>query len=137
MNLKFTKAQMCKILEKYYKEQEGITGKVTIQGNAYDIGLDICSYRDVLVEMKISGEINLDGFTIPLEKEITVSELEMALNSFLNEFNQEVENVTFDKGFTHKSVGYGMYESTVSKAYFNGAIVKVKNKDKENRRIVK
>ncbi|MCI8460852.1 MAG: hypothetical protein HFE81_05595 [Bacilli bacterium] len=131
MELKFTKAQMCKVLEKYYQEQEGIKGKVTIKGHACNVGYEMCSYRDVLVDMKIEGEIVLDGMRLPLEKEIPTSDLQAAFTHFLSELNQEVESVSFDKGISYHTEGYYMSERTVEKPYFKGVIVKLKNKTKK------
>lgn len=124
-NLKFTKAQICTILESYYKEQEEFTSKVTIKENVCQVGFEMCPHTDVLEEMKIKGELR-----VHLEKDITQEELTIAVNYFLSEFNQEVESISFDKGISNQNIGYGLCESTITKAYFHGLIVNLKNNKK-------
>lgn len=131
MELKFTKEQMCKVLEKYYKEQEEIKGKVSIKSYACNMGFEMASYRDVLIEMKLVGKMELNGLDIPIEKPVEKDDLNAAFAYFLSELNQEVESISLDKGISHSTEGYFMSERTVEKAFFNGVIVKVKNKTKK------
>lgn len=131
MNLKFNKKQIGTILEKYYKEQELIIGKVTIKEITCEVGFTMYPHDDVLVNMKINGEMNLNGLKVAIKKEIQNEDLEKAIKYFLSEFEQEVDKISYDKGFHYKSEGYGMCERTVQKAYFNGVEVTLKNKTKK------
>ncbi len=131
MNIKFTKQQVCTILEKFYKEERFIKGKVSIKHYTSQVGFEMYPTTDVIVEMKISGEINLDGMKATVEKRITMEDLKEATTYFLSDLDQEIEKVKFDKGITSKTTGYGMCESTKEQGYFNGIIVELKNKTKK------
>lgn len=131
MELKFTKEQLCQVLEKYYEEQEGIKGKVIIKSYACNLGFEMHPYRGVIVEMKINGETELEEMKFSIEKQIEQDDLQSAITHFLSGVNQEVESISFDKGKTYHTEGYFMNEKTVEKSYFNGVIVKLKNKTKK------
>lgn len=131
MNVKFTKAQTCKVLEKYYKEQEDVEGKVTIKESECEVGCDMYSHTEVLVDMRIRGNLELNGLKVPLEKEITPEDMDEAFNYFIGDMDIEVSSIHFDKGISSETVGYHMSERTVTKPYFNGVVVTFKKKSKK------
>lgn len=130
MNIKFTKKQLFSILEKYYREEYSFKGTVTEKHYKSQVGPPMCPYDDVIVEMKIKGDININGIIVPVEKIITEEDLQNAISYFLTDLG-EIEEIKLAKGLTHNAVGYGMCETIEEKIYFNGVEVKLKNKTKK------
>jgi len=131
MEMKLSKEQTCRILECYYKEQEDIIGRVTINEKTGSVGYGMTEYVDCVLDMKIKGEIEFDGIKMPVEEKITTSKLELAISYFIAKTGRDVKSISLDKGTSVKTTGYGMCERDIKTAYFNGINITIENKTKK------
>lgn len=130
MELKLSKIQIQKLLEEYYKEQEDITGKVTISTTKGYCGYGMSEYIDCILDIKIKGKMELLGLEVPVEREISIEDLKSAISYFIEKTGHEVKSIHLDKGMSTKTTGYGMNERNVDTAYFEGVNVTIENKVK-------
>lgn len=127
MELKFTEKQISQVLEKYYKEQLDVEGKVNLRAYAAQVGFEMYPTTETLIEMTIEGTMNIEDMKVPVKQQIPQTELENAFKYFLGTRNIEIESIAFDKGVSTHCSGYYKSEKTYEKPYFRGVIVKTKN----------
>ncbi len=125
MEIKFKKEQVKNSLEEYYKKIEGFNGVITTKCSRDWFGYGMSEREDVRVEITLNGSFDFMGEKILMSRTLSEAEVNGVFKSLLSEAGYTVQYVSFDKGVTPTTEGYGLGEHTVNKPYFNGIIAKV------------
>lgn len=126
--LKFGKKEMKQVIEGYYKKYEDFDGTFTSACSLQLVGYGMMEREDAVVSMKINGVLNVCGMEIEMSRDISEDDLVNVFSVVLGDIGYTVDNVVFDKGTTEVCEGYYMNERMVSKPYFKGVSVKVREK---------
>ena len=126
--LKFGKKEMKQVIEGYYKKYEDFDGTFTSACSLQLVGCGMMEREDAVVSMKINGVLNVCGMEIEMSRDISEDDLVNVFSVVLGDIGYTVDNVVLDKGTTEVCEGYYMNERMVSKPYFKGASVKVREK---------
>ena len=127
MLLKLNKETTIELLEKYYKEM-GMNGEIKISVTKTQ---DYFETMDMaLVNIVLSGNMNVLGKLTSYEKRLTDKEVKEAIVFVLSNDGYEVSSVDILSGIRKQTTGYGMMETTDFVPYFDGIEVKVKENNK-------
>lgn len=128
MELRFKKEQIKILLENYYREKEDFNGAITTECSLGSVGYGMSEKEGAVVEIKLTGSLNVLGTEVPMERYLTKKEVEGAFNEILYDAGYEMGNFSYDSGVHTSWEGYGMSEHRVTKPYFNGIVASVKTK---------
>ena len=131
MKLRIDKEMIISILEKYYKEQLDIDGKVSINPKKELHGFGLCETEQCVLDITLLSKIKLLGKEIVSKISISEEEVMNAMKYVLEEEGYIFKSMTIDKGIDRVSVGYYTDEHTEMRAYFKGIDVEINSKTKK------
>lgn len=118
MEINLKKKELCDLIEKYYKEVEGINSKVTISAKKVSQG-----YYETLgceVKITVTKEENILGCIRKVKEELKQVEVLNILKHLMKDSEYEISSLMYDAGISSHCVGYLMNEHTEYFAYFRG-----------------
>ena len=129
MIIRISKQKTKEIIEEYYREQLDFIGKVSFKTDIQYVGY--YEEEEVVVKTIIKGTMKFLGEDVKVEREVSLVEIKNAFLYRLAKENYSCESIELDTGVSQKSVGYGMNENVVEKAYFNGILLNIDEKCKK------
>lgn len=126
MEINFKKKEVCDLIEKYYKEVEGVEAKVTIRARREPVG--IYETMECVTKVQVVKKTNVLGMEAEVKESLTEGEVLGIFNELLKDSEYEITNLMYKSGVSPQTVGYFMNEHTEYQAYFNGITLNVKQK---------
>lgn len=135
MKILLSKTMIEEILQKYYKEQLDIDGKVKISVFKELGGFEYNAQEEARIKIELTGSMKLFGKNNQTKITISIDEMLEAIKYYIEQEGYTYVDYEIDKGLDRKFVGYGMNEFEQKTAYFNGVNVSVdlNNKKKEKK----
>lgn len=118
MEIIYSKKDVEDLIKKYYLEKEGRTINVSITPKKERVGF----YEEIgcIAEIKISEVVKVFGNEVTATGVITKSDLESIFKELLEETDYKLVVLEYQDGINSNWEGYGMGETKVDMAYFNG-----------------
>lgn len=132
MEIIYSKKDVEDLIKKYYLEKEGRTISVSITPKKERVGF----YEEVgcVTEIKISEVVKVFGNEVTATDVITKNDLESILKELFEETDYRLVNLEYQDGINSNWEGYGMGETKVDRAYFNGIKLNVNAKQSLTKR---
>lgn len=124
MKTTFTKEEIIKLLEEYYKRLEGREVKVKVSSKRECVGLyeeDGCVTTFTVVEA-----MDIAGIHKEVSETLSQQELQKNLRALFGLYEIDLTSLQVDDGLTTSWEGWGLDETQVKKPYFNGVTVELK-----------
>lgn len=133
MKIILNKTMIEEILQKYYKEQLDIDGKVRISVFTELTELGCNAQTEAAIKIELTGHMRLFGKRNTTKIKISIDEMLEAIKYYIEQEGYTYVDYEMDKGLESKFVGCGMGEYEQKIPYFNGININVdvKNKKKE------
>lgn len=126
MELKINAKDFKKMLTSYYKQRDGIESQLIINKSIENDRLGPECY----IEVTLKRKIKLLGEERTISETLSEDEIKKAVKEIIEEEGYDVYGVTLESGISNSWEGYGICEQKVSKPYFAGATVKLREKVK-------
>lgn len=123
MKTTFTKEEIIKLLEEYYKRLEGREVKVKVSSKKECVGLyeeDGCVTTFTVVET-----MDIAGIHKETEETLSQEQLRTNLRALFALYEFDLTSLQVDDGLHSSWEGYGMGEHEVKKPYFKGVVVEL------------
>lgn len=130
MEIKFKKCEVCDLIQRYYKEVENVDANVKISASREPTG--IFEKMSCVTRIQVKKSTTVLGVKTEVTEYLTKEEVLGIFNELLKDSEYQITNLSYDAGVGSQSVGYFMNEHTEYRAYFNGIILYVKSKEKDN-----
>ena len=126
MIVKLNKKRVKYIIEKYYRDEYGCDGKVTI--NVLEGPIDCYDNVGCVVNTKFKGRMSILGDETVFNIVLSIEDIECVIKKSFEKEGYDISDVSCDYGLDSRLEGFGMGEHVASYPYFRGAEVRIKNK---------
>ena len=124
MKTTFSKEEIVKLLEEYYRRLEGRMVKVKISVKKDLVGF--YESEECVTTFAIVEELDVAGIHKEVETVLSIDELKTNLGALFNLYEFDLVSLSLESGLTSTCEGFGMGEHVVKKPYFNGVTVEIK-----------
>lgn len=126
MELKINERDLKKMLTSYYKQRDGVESQLLINKTMENDRFGPECY----VEVTLKRKIRLLGEERTISETLSENDVKKAVKEIIEAEGFDVYSVTFESGISDSWEGYGVGEHKVSKPYFGGVTVNLREKVK-------